>query len=438
MTRRSRPSNLIRARGLGDLATAYERQELSGAERRWLAGLVELESRESAILTGLVEQAIAGESGDFDRSLGELDALRAERLKLSEDPEFAGTIAKLVGGYRGSEDLGHLAELVKASGIPVLLYWVTQTNVIVWVVSPEGMEVKSVFLPEAAVVEKVRRVVSSSRTPDQPFDAAAARQLYAYLVQPFERHLVGREVIVVPQGPLVPLPFEALIDPRTGSFLVEKVAVSYAPSAAFAARAVQRRPIAMPRVTALYDEAIELDTGEIAGLMASLTSGLDATASVNLSGDQVIDLIAGRSAVHVLLHGFFERNDPLQSYVDLNNPELPPADNALTTAELLAANWRDARLVVFSSCESAQLDVRISNEVYGLSWAPLVGGAQAVVMSRWRVEGKSNADWMKAFYARLAAGAGSPAVAAADTMKLMIHDGRTEPYYWAGPQVFGR
>ena len=95
----------IRARGLGDLATAYETQELSGAERRWLAGLVELDSRESAILTGLVEAAIAGESGDFDRRLGELDALRAQRLKLSQDPEFAGTIAKLAGGIsriRGS------------------------------------------------------------------------------------------------------------------------------------------------------------------------------------------------------------------------------------------------------------------------------------------------------------------------------------------------
>jgi CHAT domain-containing protein len=242
----------------------------------------------------------------------------------------------------------------------------------------------------------------------------------------------------VPQGPLVTLPFEVLMDARTGEFLVEKVAVAYAPSAAFAARALRRDPVVLPSVTAVYDEQLGYDTDEIKRLDDSLPTGLQAIASQTLSPDDAIKVLGGKDAVHVLLHGFFDQDDPLQSHVDLNNQDLSSEDNAVTAAELLASDWRHARLVVFSSCEGARMNVRISNEVYGLSWAPLVGGAEAVVMSRWRVQGSSSANWMADFYGRLAEGPGSPALAAAETMRRMIRDGQADPFYWAAPQVFGR
>jgi CHAT domain-containing protein len=428
----------FRARGLSNLAAVFEAQDLSDDERHWLGRLVDLESQEGAILNRIVESTIAGEAvRDLEQELGRLDLVRAERNALAAAPEYTGTIAWLQSSHARPKGLMDLRELVKATGIPVMLYWVAQTNVIVWAISPESMEVKTVFLPEAVVVDKVRRIMNS--TTKQRFDATAARQLYAYLIQPFERHLVGREVIVVPQGPLVSLPFEALMNARTGEFLVEKVAVSYAPSAGFAAKALQRDSMLLPPVTAVYDEWLDLDTGEIQRLRGVLTTGLHAFPTQKLSAEDVIKAVGGKRAVHVLLHGFFERDDPLQSRLDLNNDDVSPEKSALTAAELLASDWRDARIVVFSSCESAEMNVRISNEIYGLSWAPLVGGADTVVMSRWRVEGSSNADWMEEFYRRLTAGAGSPAVAAAETMRWMIGDGRwSEPYYWAAPQVFGR
>ena len=428
----------IRARGLGDLAAAYEAEDFSVAERRWLAGLVDLESQESAVLTDLTEGTIAGVISDPDRTLAALEVIRARRSAHISDPAFSDTLSRLAAARRDPVGLADITSLVEATGVPVLFYWVTQSNVVVWAVSPQGMEVKSVFLPEAAVIEKVRRVTGSASSANQPFDEKAARQLYAYLVQPFERHLTGDEVIIVPQGPLVTLPFEALIDGRSGQFMVEEVAVSYAPSAAFAAKALRREPLVLPPVTAIYDEAIENDTSEIARLQGSLATGLEALPTRTLSADEAIEAFSGREALHVLLHGFFEQADPLQSRLSLENLDLSPEDNAVTAAELLASDWRRARIVVFSSCESAQMNVRISNEVYGLTWAPLAGGAHAVVTSRWRVLGPSNADWMEDFYGRLAAGAGSPAIAAAGTMRRMIKETGAEPYYWAGPQVFGR
>lgn len=430
----------IRARGLGELAAAYETLDLSDAERHWLAGLVEMESRESAILTTLVESTIAGDApGSSDRALQRLDEVRVQLGERLGDPEFAGAIARLAASHRSTGELADLDRLVRATGIPVLLYWVTPTNVIVWVVSSRGTEVRSVFLPEVAVIDKVGRVVDSARSPDRPFDETAARQLYAYLIKPFEDRLVGDEVVIVPQGPLVTLPFEALIDAQTGQHMAEKLAVSYAPSAAFAAMALRRDPLVLPPVTAIYDATAEDDTGEIARLRETPGVQVDAIASNRLSPDEAITMLGGKPALHVLLHGDFNAWDPLQSSVNLANLDLTRReDNALTAAELLAADWRRARLVVFSSCEGARMNVRISNEIYGLSWAPLAGGADAVVMSRWRVRATSSADWMQAFYEALAAGAQSPALAAAEAMRQMIREGASHPFYWAGPQVIGR
>ena len=54
------------------------------------------------------------------------------------------------------------------------MYWVTHTNVIVWVISPNGVEVKTVFLPEVAVIDKVAKLVGSITTSSRPFDDKSA------------------------------------------------------------------------------------------------------------------------------------------------------------------------------------------------------------------------------------------------------------------------
>ena len=115
---------------------------------------------------------------------------------------------------------------------------------------------------------------------------------------------------------------------------------------------------------------------------------------------------------------FDDLGDPLQSYVELDNPNLDVRDRRLTASELLAVNWRDVELVVFSACEGARIDARISNELHGLSWAPLVGGARQVVLSRWRVKSKSNARWIDAFYRALRDGQSTARARAAATLSV--------------------
>ncbi len=94
-------------------------------------------------------------------------------------------------------------------------------------------------------------------------------------------------------------------------------------------------------------------------------------------------------------------------------------------------------LVLRRERESGRTGARISNEIFGFPWALLAGGAEAAVLSRWRVDGSSNSDWMHGFYAAVSTGA-PPSDAAAVAMRQMRATGRTHPYYWAAMQVIGR
>jgi CHAT domain-containing protein len=429
----------IRARGLGELATAYEANRFTDAERRWLGKLAQAESQESAILSDIVRTTIAGvEHSKSATMLKQLQQIRARHRELLRMKDYKETNERLASAAHVPATLDQLQGVVRESNVSVLLYWVTHTNVLIWVISPQGMDVKTVFLPEVAVIEKVNRVVKSIRTVGRPYDQTAARELHTYLIQPFADYLNGEQVLIVPQGPLVTLPFEALIDTRTGDFLIESMAVSYAPSATFAARVLRSKPSEVKAITAIFDDSLEQITGEISRIGENRLVEVSAMPSRELSAQSALELLGRSGNVHVLLHGMFDHSDPLQSRITLNNPALSREENEITAADLLAVDWRGTHLAVFSSCEGAMMNIRISNEVYGLSWAPLVGGVDHVLMSRWRVKGDSNADWMANFYESLAPRKDSPALAAAAAMREMITGERTDPFYWAGPQVFGR
>ena len=135
--------------------------------------------------------------------------------------------------------------------------------------------------------------------------------------------------------------------------------------------------------------------------------------------------------VHVLLHGQFNVDDPLQSILKINN------NVKLTAADLININWKNVKLAVFSSCEGGRVKTRISNELFGFSWVLIAGGVDNIVLSRWLVQSDKNSDWMKTFYKAMAAEGLSPALAANQAMCEMIKKDNN-PYYWSGPQVYGK
>jgi CHAT domain-containing protein len=430
----------IRSHGLSLLASALEQFSFKNTERRWLANVVQLESQVSATQRVLVETAIAGiEHSRYAEMLENLSRIKQKRRELLRQPEFQQTMKRLDSTGYSSPTMGDLQNAVREADIPVVLFWVTHTNVVVWIVSPKGVEVKTVFLPEVALIDKVGKLIASAREEKRPFDQKTARELHTYLIKPFSKYLTQEQILIVPQGPLVDLPFEVLIDAETGNFLVEQVAVSYAPNASFAIRALKNPLPVVSKVTAVYDDNIEENTQEISRIGGIDALQMTSMRSQNMTAQKVIQLLGQAKNVHVLLHGEYDSEDPLRSSIKLNNAGgSQPNAEEITAAELLAVDWRDVNLAVFSSCEGAKAKIRISNELFGIPWALLAGGVNHVVLSRWRVEAANNADWMETFYETIVSERTSPAMAAAAAMRKMIKSNQRGPFFWAGPQVLGR
>ncbi len=423
----------IRARGLGELAAALARPDVTADDRAWLAALLVLEAR-----TGVVERSIVAEmvaSGRLDASVDKLqalDGLQAERRSKLRANEVAG--ARLASGVIAPPaSLDTLREAAGRAGIPVLLYWSTFTNVIAWYVGPDGSDVVNVFLPAAVLKEKISRVLASSagslgRTP---FDETAARELFLYLLAPFAKQLGTqsvRQIMVVPQGPLMQLPFEALIDPASGDFAIDRWAISYAPNATMAVAALDRQPAPVRSVAALVDPAIDDNTNETTAIQA---------AGVKLASVTRNQLFAGAwqaDSLHILTHGVFNPDEALLSSL---RPTTRATDPPILAAELVALPLQGLPLAVLSACKGGEVGARISGEIYGFPWALLIGGTSATVLSRWDVNGDSNGRWMGIFYRELYGGA-STAVAAATAMRELRKAGVTHPYYWAPMQVSGR
>jgi hypothetical protein len=217
----------VRARGLGELVSVMARPDVTGDDRAWLAGLLVLEARAGALEHSIVGNMVAsGELDASNESLRQLEDLRTERRARLRANEAAR--ARFTGEQSAPPaNLDALRAAATLAGIPVLLYWTTFGNVVAWYVGPEGSEARNVFLPESVLEEKIGRVLASSggTMGDKPFDEAAARELFLFLIAPFTAQLNAsavQQIMIVPQGPLVQLPFEALIDP--GSLPLSSIA----------------------------------------------------------------------------------------------------------------------------------------------------------------------------------------------------------------------
>jgi CHAT domain-containing protein len=234
--------------------------------------------------------------------------------------------------------------------------------------------------------------------------------------------------MIVPQGPLVQLPFEALVDPASGDFAIDRWAISYAPNATMAVAALERPRRPVRTVAALVDPAIDDNTNETTAIQA---------AGVKLASVARNQLFAGAwqaDSLHILTHGVFNPDEALLSSL---RPTTRATDPPILAAELVALPLQGLPLAVLSACKGGEVGARISGEIYGFPWALLVGGTSATVLSRWDVNGDSNGRWMGIFYRELSGGA-SAAVAAATAMRELRKAGFPHPYYWAPMQVSGR
>ena len=256
-------------------------------------------------------------------------------------------------------------------------------------------------------------------------------RLYSVLIDPCADDLANtRQLVIVPHGVLHYLSFHALIDP-TGTPLVERVEIAYAPSAAVLASRYESSVAAAPGsrrlLVGVADSAVPHVDAEIDALKnlfadSTVMLGQDATEQAFRTEAPAADVI------HLASHAVFRQDNPLFSAIKL-------ADGWLSLYDLYRLRLR-ASLVTLSACETGVNEVLGGDELVGLARGFFQAGARSIVVSLWAVNDESTAQLMRAFYTNLDGGPG-PA-AAMRRAQLDLRRRYPHPYFWAPFIVVGR
>lgn len=395
---------------------------------------------------GAVKVLVRGELGA--RRVGQLVAWSARRkaaalaLAVRDAPDRATA-------SRNRVSLGDITSRL-AEGDALLDYVVLDSIVAVISITRERTSVTR--LPVStdslrAMVERLRHplvTVYAGRLDlaRAPFDLGTAAQLHSVLVRPLASLLAGkRRLLIVPDGPLHALSFEALVvttpanragapDYAGASYLMDAYEVEYLPSASFLAQPEPRRTasLAGSRLLVVAYGAPGADQ-EASALQAAWPAGRSTLLTGAAATEHAVKAAMSRfDMIHFVVHAQASARDPLVSHLRLAPDSIE--DGYLHLDEIAAAKL-GARLVVLSACETDAGPIYNGEGVMGLARAFLASGAHAVVGTQWPV-GPTTAELMKQFYRRLANGeAPSPALRAAKLAMRSAH-ATAHPFYWAG------
>ncbi len=310
------------------------------------------------------------------------------------------------------------------------------------------------------MVNRFRQMLAS-RHPDF---AELSREIYDLLIKPVELQLQGISTIgIVPDGVLWELPFQAL-QSGENRYLIEDFSIFFTPSLsvlrelgkrssagsrpssllAFANPLVGAKSLAEPQETRNGERLGSLPDAETE--VRSLTQFFEANRSnifIGATADEKAfkSQAPAHSIIHCATHGVLDNHHPLYSYLLFSKGDGNEDDGLLEAREIMNLNL-NADLVVLSACETARGKVGAGEGMIGMSWAFFVAGSRATLVSQWKVNSTSTADWMTVFYQELRQKNARKKITKADALRLamlrMMKDRRFgHPFYWAGFVLIG-
>jgi len=491
-----------RARGMLDLMA--EAQAGAAVDPQLLA-------QENALGTALAQ--VTAQQAAAAPNSPEAASLLRRRLDLEK--QLQDVRQTLAARYPKYAELAHPAVVDAASaprvlrpGEVLLEYFITGDVSAVWVVRP-GRAVELRRLPAAAadvsaLAARLRAQLADARAvpianPQAPaaaagFDVKVAHDLYRDLMEPVQADLAGaKTVFIVPHGPLLTLPFEALVEDAGAAprYVGGTYAVAYVQSASLLAllRKEPRTPAA-PRKPFLAfadpvyspsesdargmpmnrgaDEIAAAERGAATGLAGVQLGRLPFTGdearkigelfgATEAGGDLYLRARAQETVVkqlsesgdlakyryvHFATHGLLGNEIPgarSEPALVLSLVGDPKDDGFLQMSEVL--NLRlNADLVVLSACQTGLGEQVRGEGLIGLTRAFMYAGTPTVVVSLWSVSDPATAALMVEFYRGLKDGLskGEALRRAKETLRTQgYRDGSgrlrsgASPYLWA-------
>jgi CHAT domain-containing protein len=276
----------------------------------------------------------------------------------------------------------------------------------------------------------------------------SAYALYSKLLKDLLESSHFNELIIIPDGSLAGVPFEALISQMPDSentafnslnYLIKSQKVNYGFSATLWARNMQ-----------LHQRPLKLDVTAFGTSLSSNKAGLarldavkeEFTAIAKIKGSKLFSdeqatvsnfrsTVGEAPMIHLALHNLNDYENPLNSQLIFNRDE-SSGNGSLFLYDIFNMKMKPS-LVVLSGCETGVGKWQKGEGTYHMGRAFLFHGNPALVMSLWKVSDGATAKIMSTFYQKLSKeSTTSQAIHDAKLAYLQTADGITaHPRNWA-------
>ncbi len=322
------------------------------------------------------------------------------------------------------------------------------------------------------IEDLTRRYLDATRAKSHNIELA--KQLYAVLLSPLPEQASSERLIVVPDGILHLLPFDALHD-STGALLLETRTISYAPASTVLTVLRKTNEAPEPRhtflgvgdvayqdqggVSAKLDKPREVKQRLLRGFSDAFGTPLydlpqtreeviQVSRIVSKDGVMLLGPNATESAfksepladfkiVHLAAHGFADTQFAERSGLVLGVNPNSHDDGLLQVREIIRLRF-NADLVTLSACDTGVGKLQGQEGVTNLVEAFLVSGAKAVVASLWSADDTYTLALMERFYTHVAEGQDKAAALRQAKLDLLAKYGRqVPPYCWGAFVLVG-
>ena len=310
-----------------------------------------------------------------------------------------------------------------------------------------------------AVVEYVAAVKAKQAATDQ------SRRIYDLLLGGIPEVLNKKQLVIVPDGGLHLVPFDALVEPN-GHQLIESHDVAYSPSAAgfalmteqaakkveygrdllavggipYSSHSLSASGMGTPSTRGqdllrdLPNSELEIDEAKATMPQGETTllTGPQATEAAFKHAD-----LARYRVIHMAVHGIANQKEPDDAALVLLPSPAQSEDGFLHGAEIVMLNLH-TDLVVLSACDTGVGALQGEEGVANLARAWLLAGSRHVISTLWSVDDSTSLFLMKRFYTHLSEdNRPSHALTLAKRDLLAKFGAASPPYFWAGYKFEG-
>ncbi len=249
------------------------------------------------------------------------------------------------------------------------------------------------------------------------------KELGEWLWKPLEVDGIKENILIIPEGELANLPFQALIIDEFP--LVEKYSFIYSPSF--------RHYISASRIRVISNDMLIFggkadDIPDVYNEMQGIVDGARENIRVfDRSRRQNWPSQGEYKLWHYSGHAMLKADNPFYSYLSLEDGPLFAVDFRLKRCLV--------ELVTLAACRSGEQVAMPGEESTGLVRSLLEMGAKNIIASHWPVSDKSTAFWMKSFYDMYLNG--DNIFKATRQASLMVRERYPSAYHWAAFSISG-